>query len=112
MTRILMAAAVALFPLSAHAQFDPTEKTIAELQGAMASGQVTSVQLVSFYVSRIQQIDQSNNGPNSVIDLTPDALNIAANADAMPSKGKVPVPLYGFPVLLKDNDVISDKDSA
>ena len=109
MTRILMAAAVAVFPLSAHAQFDPTEKTIAELQGAMASGQVTSVQLVSFYVSRIQQIDQSNNGPNSVIELNPDALNIAANADAMRSKGKVLGPLHGIPVLLKDNIDTGDK---
>ena len=107
--RWTVAAAVAVFPLSAHAQFDPTEKTIAELQGAMASGQVTSVQLVSFYVSRIQQIDQSNNGPNSVIELNPDALNIAANADAMRSKGKVLGPLHGIPVLLKDNIDTGDK---
>src|SRR5882672_8882730 len=104
MTRILMAAAlVVVVPFSARAQFDPTEKTAVQLQAAMASGQVTSVQLVNFYVDRILQIDQNGPGVNSVIELNPDALAIARNADKMRGQGKVLGPLHGIPVLLKDN---------
>src|SRR6266446_4440575 len=104
MTRILMAAAlVVVVPLSARAQFDPTEKTVAQLQAAMASGQITFVQLVNFYVDRILQLDQNGPGVNSVIELNPDALAIARNADKMRAQGKVLGPLHGIPVLLKDN---------
>ena len=104
MTRILMAAAlVVVVPFSARAQFDPTEKTAVQLQAAMASGQVTSVQLVNFYVDRILQIDQNGPGVNSVIELNPDALAIARNADKMRGQGKVLGPLHGIPLLLKDN---------
>ena len=110
MTRILMAAALAVLPLSAHAQtFDPTEKTIAQLQAAMASGQVTSQQLVSFYINRINQLDQNGPAVNAVIELNPDALAIAQNADALRAKGKVLGPLHGMPVLLKDNIDTGDK---
>ena len=110
MTRILMAAAIAVLPLSAHAQtFDPTEKTIAQLQAAMASGQVTSQQLVSFYINRINQLDQNGPSVNAVIELNPDALAIAKNADTLRANGKVLGPLHGIPVLLKDNIDTGDK---
>src|SRR6266446_1755360 len=110
MTRILMAAAlVVVVPLSARAQFDPTEKTVAQLQAAMASGQITSVQLVNFYVDRILQLDQNGPGVNAVIELNPDALAIAKQADELRSKGKVMGPLHGIPVLLKDNIDTGDK---
>ncbi|HYS09321.1 MAG TPA: amidase [Myxococcales bacterium] len=99
----MAAALVVVVPFSARAQFDPTEKTAVQLQAAMASGQVTSVQLVNFYVDRILQIDQNGPGVNSVIELNPDALAIARNADKMRGQGKVLGPLHGIPVLLKDN---------
>jgi len=99
----MAAALVVVVPFSARAQFDPTEKTVVQLQAAMASGQVTSVQLVNFYVDRILQIDQNGPGVNSVIELNPDALAIARNADKMRGQGKVLGPLHGIPVLLKDN---------
>jgi len=38
-----------------------------------------------------------------VIELNPDALAIAQNADSMRAKGKVLGPLHGIPVLVKDN---------
>jgi amidase len=109
MTRMLMIAAVAVLPLSARAQFDPTEKTIAELQGAMSAGRVTSVQLTNFYVDRILQLDQNGPGVNSVIELNPDAVAIARNADSLRAHGKVLGPLHGIPVLLKDNIDTGDR---
>jgi amidase len=85
------------------------EKTIAELQAMMASGQLTSVQLTQYYIDRINALDQNGPGVNAVIELNPDALSIAASADAQRKKGKVMGPLHGIPVLLKDNIDTGDK---
>src|SRR5438132_50417 len=49
------------------------------------------------------------NEVNSVIELNPDALDMAKNADAMRAKGKLLGPLHGIPVLLKDNIDTGDK---
>src|SRR5262249_5006869 len=46
---------------------------------------------------------QNGPGVNSVIELNPDALSMARNADALRNKGTVLGPLHGIPVLLKDN---------
>ena len=111
MTRTLIGIALVLIASAALAQA-PTqlnEATVADLQHMMATGQLTSVQLTQYYIDRIMALDQSDNGANSVIELNPDALNIAANADAMRSKGKVLGPLHGIPVLLKDNIDTGDR---
>ena len=57
------------------------EMTIAELQKAMAKGQLTSVALTQYYFARIKALDQSGPNVNSVIELNPDALAMAQNAD-------------------------------
>jgi amidase len=85
---------------SAPSKFN--EATIAQLQADMASGKVTSVQLTQFYITRIQKLDQKGSGVNSVIQLNPDALVLARNADDMRRHGATG-PLLGIPVLLKDN---------
>src|SRR5438034_11599159 len=109
MKRTLIAAVfVLLTPLSLRAQ--PTEfneKTVAQLQAEMAAGKLTSVQLTQYYIDRIMALDQ--NEVNSVIELSPDALDMAKNADAMRAKGKLLGPLHGIPVLLKDNIDTGDK---
>jgi len=99
---------------SAAAQTDSSspnkfnEATIAQLQAEMSSGQVTSVQLTQFYITRILKLDQKGPGVNSVIELNPDALALARNADAM-RRGGAAGPLLGIPVLLKDNIDTGDK---
>jgi amidase len=82
---------------------DHNEATIAELQAEMASGKLTSQQLTKEYITRITLLDQKGPGVNSVIELNPDALNMAKNADMLRRNGKVLGPLHGIPVLLKDN---------
>jgi len=107
-----MAAAVAVLPLSARAQEAPTnlnEATVGQLQSMMASGQLTSVALTNFYIKRILALDQNGPGVNAVIELNPDALAIAKNADTLRASGKVLGPLHGIPVLLKDNIDTGDK---
>lgn len=79
------------------------EATVAQLQGQMASGKLTSVELTKFYLARIKALDEGPEGVNSIIELNPDALQLAAQADRMRSHGKVLGPLHGIPVLLKDN---------
>jgi amidase len=87
------------------------EMTIAQLQGQMAAGTLTSVELTKFYLARIAALDQNgtDGGVNSVIELNPDALNIAAHMDRLRAQGDVRGPLHGIPVLIKDNIDTGDK---
>src|SRR6185437_12378000 len=56
------------------------EATVARLQADMNSGSLTSVQLVHYYLNRIGALDR---GVNAIMQLNPDALQIAMMADRM-----------------------------
>jgi amidase len=86
---------------SSHGRFN--EATIAELQAAMASGRVSAVELTLFYLNRIKALDESGPRVNSVIELNPDALSMAREADSLRRRGTVLGPLHGIPIMLKDN---------
>ncbi len=109
--------ATLLLPTSAAAQSAaqsavPTqhnEATVAQLQAEMASGMLTSEHLTQEYITRILALDQSGPGVNAIIELNPDALVMARNADALRRRGMVLGPLHGIPVLLKDNIDTGDK---
>jgi amidase len=79
------------------------EATVAQLQSEMASGELTSEELTKEYIARIIALDQNGPGVNAIIELNPDALDIARNADRLRRSGIVLGPLHGIPVLLKDN---------
>ena len=79
------------------------EMTVAQLEALMASGKLTSVKLTDYYIDRILALDQSGPGVNAVIELNPDALNIAKQMDKLRQKGIILGPMHGIPVLLKDN---------
>ena len=83
------------------------EATVAQLQAEMASGKLTAEALTREYLARILVLDQ--NGLNSVLELNPDALAMARNADTLRKRGVVLGPLHGIPVLLKDNIDTGDK---
>src|SRR6202011_618895 len=85
------------------------EATIAQLQAEVKSGELTSEDLTREYIDRIIALDQSNEGVNSIIELNPDALDMARNADKLRKQGKMLGPLHGIPVLLKDNIDTGDK---
>jgi amidase len=119
--RTLLVAALLALPLAAAAN-DATqnnqspdvpkrynEMTVAQLEAAMASGKLTSEELTNSYIARILALDQSGPGVNSVIELNPDALNMARNADVLRKHGIVLGPLHGIPVLLKGNVDTGDK---
>jgi amidase len=75
---------------SAHAPSDLNEKTIVELQALMAAGE-------------LKALDQDGPRVNSVIEVNPDALEIARTLDRERRSKGPRGPLHGIPVLLKDN---------
>src|SRR5438128_7152714 len=92
-------------PLSvlAAAPSDLNEATVAQLQALMAQKKLRSVDLVDFYVRRISALDQSGPTVNSVIELNPEARQIARELDEERRTRGARGPLHGIPVLLKDN---------
>src|SRR5215203_1145994 len=85
------------------------EATIAELGAAMRSGRLSSRRLTQAYLRRIRRIDLSGIQLNSVIEVNPDALEIAAELDAERRQGRVRGPLHGIPILVKDNFATRDR---
>ena len=89
--------------------FELDEITIDDLQKAFQSGQYSSRSLTEKYLARIAEIDKAGPTVNSVIELNPDALQIADALD-QERKAKGPRgPLHGIPVLLKDNIDTADR---
>jgi len=79
------------------------ELTIRQLQQGYKEGKYTVKDVVKVYLNRISDIDK--NGPmlNSIIEINPDALNIAEELEKEAAEGKLGGPLFGVPVILKDN---------
>ena len=85
------------------------EASITHLHDAMGRGRLSSVELTNFYLRRIQALDENGPRLNSVIELNPDALAMAATADSLRRQGRVLGPLHGVPILLKDNIDTGDR---
>lgn len=85
------------------------EASIVEMQQAMKDGRLTAEQLVLFYMERIATYDTGPGGLNSVLEVNPDALHIAAALDRERKTQGARGPLHGIPVLLKDNIDTKDK---
>ena len=58
------------------------EKTIDELQQMMAQDELTSQALTEGYLRRIAELDQAGPNLRAVIEVNPDAVDIAAALDA------------------------------
>ncbi|MBL0170905.1 MAG: amidase [Gemmatimonadaceae bacterium] len=80
-----------------------TEATIAELRTAMASGRVSSVQLVDAYLARIAAYEHAGPSLNALIRLNPKARAEAAQRDAERRQGRLRGALHGIPIIIKDN---------
>ena len=91
--------------------FELDELTVDNLQQALQSGQLTSHSLTVKYLARIQEIDKAGPRINAIIEVNPEALEIAATLDRE-RKDKGPRgPLHGIPVLIKDNIDTADRMS-
>lgn len=85
------------------------EKSIAELQDAMATGTLTARALAEMYLQRIQALDQHGPMLRSVLEINPDALAIADALDEERRTRGPRGPLHGIPLLLKDNIATADR---
>jgi amidase len=87
-------------PVTRTATFNVVEATIPEMQAAMASGRVTSHELVLQYLVRIATYEDKLH---AAITVNPDALREADERDRERAAGHLRGPLHGIPIALKDN---------
>jgi amidase len=85
------------------ATFPYEEFDIARIQKGYLSGEFTVCEIVQAYLDRIDRLDKNGPGLASVLTVNPDAMKIAVALDAELKEGKTRGPLFGIPVLLKDN---------
>jgi amidase len=85
------------------------EMDIAQIQQGYKNGAYTIKDVVQCYLDRINEIDKNGPALNSIIQVNPDAIHIAEELDQEMSQGIIRGPLYGIPVILKDNIDTHDK---
>lgn len=85
------------------AAFELEEVGLRELQEGLGAGKWSAVGLTSLYLDRLQAIDRSGPSLRSVIEINPEALEIAARLDDERRAGNHRGPLHGVPILIKDN---------
>jgi len=108
MKQVILVLVLAAAAVGAHGQaratavpaFDVVEATIPQMQAAMASGQLTSRQLVEMYLIRLGLYEDRLN---AALAVNPAALQEADARDRERAQGKLRGPLHGIPVALKDN---------
>lgn len=80
-----------------------TELTVPQLRKLLDSDQITSEQLLAAFLQRVEKLDEHLN---SIIELNPEALELARAWDRSGRRGQL---LGGIPVLLKDNIATADQ---
>ena len=83
------------------------DASLADMAQALAAGKITASALARAYLARIDAYDRAGPGLNSVREINPDALSIAARLDGV--KPSARQPLAGVPILVKDNIATGDK---
>lgn len=94
---------VTLFTISdaTAAVFNLEEASIADINQAFEAKALTSEQLVQLYLNRINAYDNQGPAINALISVNPNALEEARELDR--TRPQNPGPLYGIPIILKDN---------
>ena len=87
---------------------DVAHASIARLQQWMDAGRLSSRELVDVYLGRIRAIDRGL-GLASVLELNPDARQLAGELDDERRRQGARGPLHGIPILLKDNIDTADR---
>lgn len=85
------------------------ELSIREVQALLTSGRYSVRTLAQMYLARIEALNRRGPMLNAVIELNPDALELAAALDQERATKGPRGPLHGVPILLKDNIDTGDK---
>ena len=78
--------------------------SMSEALNELHSGKLSSVQLMQHYLQRLEALDRAGPELRSVIELHPEALQMAARSDVKKTNGS----LHGLPILIKDNIETAD----
>ncbi len=89
--------------MAAAADFGWEEATFADLSAALDEGALTARTLTEAYLARIDALDRVGPELRSVIEVNPDALEIADGLDDERRGGRIRGPLHGIPIVVKDN---------
>jgi amidase len=88
---------------------DLREYDIAALQTAMRNGDLKSQDIVGYYLAEIARIDHAGPELRSIIEINPDAMEIAVSLDRERDASGPRGPLHGIPVVLKANIDTGDR---
>ena len=78
-----------------------------DLSRLLGRGELTSEELVRMCLDRIAALDEGVT--RAVIEINPDAIDIARRSDRERRRGRVRGPLHGLPLLVKDNIDTGDR---
>jgi amidase len=87
------------------------EMTIRELTEGLVAQRFTSRQITEAYLARIEEVDRKGPALHAVLEVNPDALQIADELDKERRAKGDRGPLHGIPILVKDNLDTADKMS-
>jgi amidase len=85
------------------------ESTMQELRRQLESREISTMRLTEMHLERIEAIDRAGPRLRSIIELNPDAYDMAETLGLERSEGRVRGPLHGIPVLIKDNIDTADR---
>lgn len=94
-----------LFPMPPCHNFPLEEATLPSLRKALDNNELTSVQLVTCYLTRTYQTQPYLS---SILQVNPDVFAIASTLDAELASGTIRGPLHGIPFTVKDNIATAD----
>ena len=77
--------------------------TIPQMLEGYKNHRFTVRQVTETYLKRIRNLDQKGPHLNAIIVVNPDAIKIADSLDRLLAAGKAAGPLFGIPIVLKDN---------
>jgi len=75
----------------------------------MQDGRLTSVRLTELFLERVETYDRSGPRLNAVLEVNPQAREIAETLDRERASGGIRGPLHGIPLFLKDNIATADR---
>jgi amidase len=100
---ILLGTVAAGAQARANGTFDPAGATIPQLRSALDSGAISDVQLVRYYLNRIERFDKGGPRINALISLNANALRQARRIDNKLKIKSSRSTLLGIPFIVKDN---------
>jgi amidase len=92
-----------LGPAAPAGSFTVVEKTVPQLQDALARGETTAEDIVREYLARLTRFDRHGPTLRSMLALNPSAIADARRLDAERAATGARGPMHGIPVIFKDN---------